>query len=114
MEAGKHVLRYLKGSAERGLLYRSVGLPTGTLELNGVVSYPFCDHEDRIGFCDSNWGPQDASHPMGEANDTLNVEEARSLQGALIVQIGGCHRLERNAREMRERSHLRGRDQVTR
>ncbi len=51
---------------------------------------------------------------MGEANDTLNVEEARSLQGALIVQIWGCHRLERNAREMRERSHLRGRDQVTR
>jgi hypothetical protein len=85
MEAGKHVLRYLKGSAERGLLYRSVGLPTGTSELNGVVSYPFCDHEDPIGFCDSNWGPQDASHATGEANDTLNAEEARSLQGALIV-----------------------------
>jgi hypothetical protein len=90
MEAGKHVLRYLKGSTKRGLLYRSVGLPAGTSELNGVVSYPFCDHKDPIGFCDSNWGPQDASHPTGEANDTLNVEEARCLQGALIVQMEGA------------------------
>jgi hypothetical protein len=90
MEAGKHVLCYLKSSSERGLLYRSVGLPTGTSELNGVVSYPFCNHEDPIGFFDSNWGPQDASHPTGEADDTLNVEEARSLQGALIVRMGGA------------------------
>jgi hypothetical protein len=86
-EAGKHVLCYLKGSSERGLLYQSVGLPTGTSQLSGVVSYPFCNHKDPIGFCDSNWGPQDASHPTGKADDTLNVEEARSLQGALIVRI---------------------------
>jgi hypothetical protein len=89
LEAGKHILRYLKGSSERGILYRSVGLSTGTSELNGVVSYPFCDHEDPIGFCDSNWGPQDASHPTGEPDNVLNVEEARSLQGALIVRMGG-------------------------
>jgi hypothetical protein len=83
-------IRYLKGSAERGLLYQSVGLPTGTSELNGVVSYPFWDHEDPIGFCNYNWGPRDVSHPMGESNDTLNVEEACSLQGALIVRMGGA------------------------
>jgi hypothetical protein len=90
MEAGKHVLRYLKSSSESGLLYRSIGLPTGTSELNGVVSYPFWDHKDPIGFCDSNWGPQDASYPTGKAEDTPNVEVARSLQGALIVRMRGA------------------------
>jgi hypothetical protein len=38
----------LKGSAKRGLLYPSVGLSIGTLELNGVVSYLFCYHEDPM------------------------------------------------------------------
>jgi hypothetical protein len=67
-----------------------VGIPAGTSELNGIVSYLFCNQEDPIGFCDSNWGPQDASHPTGEANDTLNIEEAWSLQGALIIRMGGA------------------------
>jgi hypothetical protein len=48
LEAGKQVIRYLKGSSKQDILYRLVGLSTGTSELNGVVSYPFCDHEDPI------------------------------------------------------------------
>jgi hypothetical protein len=90
LEARKHVLFYLKGSSERGILYQSVGLSTGTSDLTGVVSYLFCNHEDPIGFCDLNWGPQDASHPMEEPDDVLNVEESQSLQGAHIVRMGGA------------------------
>jgi hypothetical protein len=89
IEARKHILCYLRGSTKYRLLYQSVGIPTGTLEPNGIVSYPFCNHKGLIGFCDSNWGPQDASHPIGKADNTLNTQEACSLKGTLIVRMGG-------------------------
>jgi hypothetical protein len=43
-----------------------------------------------MGFCDSNWGLQDASHPTGKPDNILNIKEAQSLQGALIIQLRGA------------------------
>ncbi len=71
LDAIKHIGHYLKSTADLGLVFSSLGNPTSesfihfplpdeSITSEGFVS-PFC-----AGFCDANWGPQDASLPKSD------------------------------------------------
>mmetsp|Transcript_14984 Transcript_14984/g.30901 ORF Transcript_14984/g.30901 Transcript_14984/m.30901 type:complete len:245 (+) Transcript_14984:1-735(+) len=106
MEGAKHVLRYLKGTINHGIFFRQndqcmtghVGWPASPD--NGATLSPYTD---------SNWGPQDASDPKPEGEETRMVmsDEVKSLQGAIIVRSGGplwwtCERETRTSRSSSE------------
>ena len=88
LTAAKHVLRSLKGSASRGIRFFSDG---NHGELTSFHQYPIADTGKATAYCDANWGPQDASNPT-EANqfEVLAIDECKSLQGILIVRMGGA------------------------
>ena len=44
---------------------------------------------DFLTFTDSNWGPQDASHPLPVETRTVTMDELKSLQGFYITRMGG-------------------------
>ncbi len=71
LEAVKYVGRYLKSTSDLGLLFSSKGNST----LEGYIHFPFPDDvllpdghsiPAYIGFCDANWGLQDASLPKDD------------------------------------------------
>ena len=92
MEAGKHVLRYIRGTSDRGLCFVE---RSDDSQLHGFVAWPHNvsppDHDQTCDFTDSNWGPQDASHPLPEEFETRTVtdDECKSVQGALMIRTGG-------------------------
>ena len=45
--------------------------------------------DELLLFTDSNWGPQDASKPVSNEKQTVNMEELESIQGYYITQMGG-------------------------
>ena len=77
MTAVKHVLRYLKGSATRGIRFKSQGSHG---ELTGYYDYPIACTTKATAYCDANWGPQDASQPTEANKLDLTIDECRSLQ----------------------------------
>jgi hypothetical protein len=88
MAAAKHVLRYLKGSATRGLRFTSQGKHG---KLTGYYDYPIPSDEKTSSYCDANWGPHDASQ-LNERNksDRMTIDECRSLSGVIIMRMGGA------------------------
>ena len=88
MTAAKHVLRYLKGSASRGIRFSSDG---DHGELTSFYQYPIPCTGKAVACCDANWGPQDASNPTeATKHDRMTIDECRSLQGLLVVRMGGA------------------------
>ena len=88
MTAAKHVLCYLAGSAARGIRFTSQGSHG---KLTGYYDYPIACTTKATAYCDANWGPQDASQPT-ESNKLahMTIDECRSLQGMIIVRMGGA------------------------
>jgi hypothetical protein len=88
MTAAKHVLRYLKGSAFRGIRFSSDG---DHGELTAFYQCPIACTGKASACCDANWGPQDASNPTETTkHDRMTIDECRSLQGILVVRMGGA------------------------
>lgn len=93
MTAGKHILRYLKGSAIRGIRFTSKGehgqLSTGWPATK--CDYPIASNDRTSSHCDANsWGPQDASHQPNHSNkdDRMTIDDFRGvpLPGKLTVR----------------------------
>ena len=100
VDAAMHVLRYLKGTPNWGLRFTQPPADRrGQFDpedcLTGVVAWPAKGEPmpalgsfDRLDeFTDSNWGPQDASHPKPE--QTVRDEDMKSLLGNLATFMGG-------------------------
>ena len=77
-EWAKYVLKYLKGTLDRGIRFTQGGSP---VEIN--VAFPTHDGV----YTDANWGPQDASHPKGD--EKMDIEDCQSLLGHVIMRMGG-------------------------
>ena len=94
LDAIKYIGRYLKSTADLGLMFSSMGNPTLEAFIHfpvsedvvtpaGVVS-PVC-----TGFCDANWGPQDASvPPVGASLRPVSLQETRSICGHVLFMAG--------------------------
>jgi hypothetical protein len=94
LDAIKYVGRYLKSTADLGLVFSSAGnptleafihflLPEDAISPEGVVS-PLC-----AGFCDTNWGPQDASVPRSDLSlRSVSIHETRSICGHVLFMAG--------------------------
>ena len=105
LDAARHVARYLKGTPNWGLRYTeprpgerfqggdTTFDPQGCMK--GMVAWPPKENGvppvepfDRLDeFTDSNWGPQDASHP--KPGQTIRDEDCRSLLGTVATYMGG-------------------------
>jgi len=87
LDAAKHVLRYLKGTSELGIVFTS--RPNTSLE--SFVKFPI--HPDQIHpFSDANWGPQDASVPKPtDPIQEVDLFKSRSISGFLIWLGGPLH-----------------------
>ena len=46
--------------------------------------------DELLTFTDSNWGPQDASHPCPNEQQKVTMEELKSIQGYYITRMGGA------------------------
>lgn len=77
-ESAKRVLAYLQGTLDRGIRFTQGGPP-----LSANISFP----TDDGAYTDANWGPQDASHPLGD--QTVTLSEVQSLLGHVVFQMGG-------------------------
>jgi hypothetical protein len=88
MMAAKHVLHYLKGFSTRGIHFTTLGTHR---KLTGYYDYPKASNEKATSYCDANWGPQYASQPNDtNKSDIMTIDECRSLQGVIIVRMGGA------------------------
>ena len=105
LDSAHHVLKYLKGSMDWGMRFteprpdeRQGGNgtsfdPQGCLK--EMVAWPTKDDGvppiepyDRLdSYSDSNWGPQDASHP--KPGQYIRDEDVKSLLGAVATYMGG-------------------------
>lgn len=109
LDAIKYVGCYLKSTADLGLVFSSAGKPTleafihfplpeDAISPEGVVS-PLC-----TGFCDANWGPQDASVPRSDLSlCSVSIHETRSICGHVLFMAGApikwfTHKEKRNSR----------------
>jgi hypothetical protein len=95
LDAVKYLGRYLKSTADLGLLFSSRRNTT----FEGYIYFPLSETDDLpsggtaprlTSFCDANWGPQDASlpNPLGPLRQ-VSIDESRSICGHLLM-MGGC------------------------
>jgi hypothetical protein len=77
-ESAKRVLAYLQGTLDQGIRFTQDGPP-----LSANVSFPTNNGD----YTDANWGPQDASHPLGD--ETVTLSEVQSLLGHVVFCMGG-------------------------
>jgi hypothetical protein len=123
--SAKHVLLYLKGSMDWGLRYTQPSTTANTSVFDpadcvrGFVAWPtdkvprLSPHDRLDTYTDSNWGPQDASHP--KADEFRSRGEVNSLLGAVVTYMGGpldwsCTREKRCSRSVCE-SEVKGMDE---
>ena len=85
IEAAKRVIKYLKGTRERGITFTSHNTST----LNTFVKFP--TKSTITSMCDANWGPQDASKPKQNDKTVLDLFKTRSLSGFLLWLQGPLH-----------------------
>jgi hypothetical protein len=97
----KHVGRYILSTMDLGLQFSSK--PNNYLE--SFIHSPLSSDSDSsfsdfTGFCDANWGPQDASLPSPSNLRNVSIEESRSICGHIIL-MGGCPILWKTHKEKR-------------
>ena len=88
-EASKYVMKYLRGTVTHGI--RFCQHPEQD-KLYGQIAWPVPDEENStFGITDSCWGPQDASQPLPEGEETRLVtsQEVKSIQGGMLIRNGG-------------------------
>jgi hypothetical protein len=94
LDAIKHIGHYLKSTADLGLVFSSMGNPT----LEAFVHFPLSEDVTTsegvvaspcTGFCDANWGPQDASVPRSNTSlRSVSLHETRSICGPVLFMAG--------------------------
>ena len=83
--AAKRVIKYLKGTKDRGITFTSRINST----LNSFIKFP--TNKSILSMCDSNWGPQDASKPKPGKEEELCLFKTRSISGYLLWTNGPLH-----------------------
>ena len=71
--AAKHVLRYLKGTADKGIIFSSIP----NTDLKSFTNFDITHHK-LFGMLDANWGPQDSSVPSPNTTDKVQLSTSRS------------------------------------
>ena len=88
IEAAKRILRYLKGTAKKGITFCS----TQPSNLAGFVKFPIPSKSHITALTDANWGPQDQSRPLSNKTyPDLALYKTRSLSGFIIWGKGPIH-----------------------
>lgn len=104
IEAVKHLGKYILSTMDLGLQFSSK--PNSTLE--SFIHFPLSDNDPTTpnltpslnSFCDSNWGPQDASKPTPTNTRAVSIDESRSICGHIFF-MGGCPILWKTHKEAR-------------
>jgi hypothetical protein len=94
LDAIKNVGHYLKSTSDLGLVFSSSGNPI----LEAFHHFPLNDDITTpdgflsphcTGFCDANWGPQDASVPKPDAPSRfVSIHETKSVCGHVLFMGG--------------------------
>ena len=124
LDAVKHLGRYIKSTADLGLLFSS----RRNVPLESFVHFPVNETDDLpdggtaptlLGFCDANWGPQDASLPGSHSSSTrtISTNETRSICGHVLMMGGApvfwkCHKEKRISRSSCE-AEVKATDECT-
>jgi len=95
LQSARHLLKYLKGSADWGIRYTSPdpnAIDLSESRLRGEVQWPIgkppaVETRQFVTHTDSNWGPQDASAPKD--GELRSDDECRSLAGVATLFMGG-------------------------
>ena len=85
IRAARHVIRYLKGTVDRGITFTSNRLH----DLQAFVNFPL-PHNTLLPFTDANWGGQDQGHNRSSITE-LERFKTRSMSGFLIMFNGPIH-----------------------
>jgi deoxyuridine 5'-triphosphate nucleotidohydrolase len=86
IDQAKRVIKYLKGTKSKGILFSS----KQRSKLETFVKFPISPNE-VTGLTDANWGPQDQSKPTPTNNADLELFKSRSISGYLIWLGGPVH-----------------------
>ena len=88
IEAAKRILRYLKGTATKGITFSS----HQHSNIEAFVKFPLPPSPAITALTDANWGPQDQSRPSPKRTyPDLELFKTRSLSGFLIWGNGPIH-----------------------
>lgn len=82
----KRVVKYLKGTKQKGILFTS----KDRKKLTSFVKFPM-DPNQIVALCDANWGPQDQSKPNPSKPQELDIFKSRSMSGYLLWLGGPVH-----------------------
>ena len=86
LEAGKRILRYIKGTLHKGITFST----SNTDNLAAFVKFPIS--KPIIALTDANWGPQDQSVPKPFMKpEEVDIFKSRSLSGFVIWGNGPIH-----------------------
>jgi hypothetical protein len=87
IDAVKRVIRYLKGTKSKGILFTTAS----TTKISAYVKFPVPTNQ-VISMCDANWGPQDQSVPKtNKQAKQLPLFQSRSVSGFLLWLGGPLH-----------------------
>ena len=85
LDAAKTVIRYLKGTRELGISFKT----NNADKVTSFVKFPIPSNTITP-FCDANWGPQDQSKPKGN-DPAVDLFKSRSISGYLLWLNGPLH-----------------------
>jgi hypothetical protein len=87
IDAVKRVIKYLKGTKSKGLLFST----SPTSKISAYVKFPIPTNK-VVSMCDANWGPQDQSTPKDHHHyNELPLFQTRSVSGYLLWLGGPIH-----------------------
>jgi hypothetical protein len=86
IDQAKRVIKYLKGTKEKGIVFTSKNRP----KLESFVKFPI-PSDEITSMTDANWGPQDQSKPTQSNMEELELFKSRSISGYLIWLGGPVH-----------------------
>ena len=87
IDAVKRVIRYLKGTKSKGILFTTAP----TTKISAYVKFPI-PTDQVVSMCDSNWGPQDQSIPKFPSQQKeIPLFHSRSVSGFLLWLGGPIH-----------------------
>ena len=86
IKAAKYVIRYIKGTINRGISFSS----KSNTAMSAFLKFPVNPNQ-LLPLCDANWGSQDQSIP--DPNHTIELQPFinRSMSGFLILHNGPLH-----------------------
>jgi hypothetical protein len=87
IDAIKRVIKYLKGTKSKGILFTT----TSSAKISAYVKFPVPNNK-VVSMCDANWGPQDQSVPKtSRQSQQLPLFHTRSVSGFLLWLGGPLH-----------------------